>query len=270
LIALGNLFLLVSGYDNRIDFEKYDPAAEWERAENDKLDELVQLDGKIRRWDRSVLDVTNVMGIATFIVLAVVLALTALVFPGPPRILAIDAAVLLLPHWVTGIRRVLTRPKLMTKAVTIRAVLDAAKDQLREHRVDLMMLLRGGEAKLPEDIKFKVDIKNHHPDFLGLYGQVVLNEVQGSSYPYFYVVLVARKGFGLPEARSYQAPRGMTSQLRPQGEVEVLVIRQTTTRRSGYHTKPEKAVKIFLEGLKLAERVAGSRSQQSQKSTQRR
>lgn len=260
LIALGNLFLLVSGYDNRVDFDNYDPAAEWERAELDKLDELIRLDRKIRRWDRSVLDVTNWLGTAMFIVLAVALALTALIFRGPPRILAIDAAVLLLPHWLTGIRRVLTRPKLVTKVTTIRHILDTTKDRLRDHRVDLMTLLKGADAKLPDDVKFKVDVdvKDHHPDFLGLYGQVVLNEVQGSSYPYFYVVLVARQGFGLPEARqSYMVPEGMTSELKYQGEVEVLVIRQRTTKKSGYHTKPNKAVKIFLEGLRLAEQVAG-------------
>jgi hypothetical protein len=52
-------------------------------------------------------------------------------------------------------------------------------------------------------------------------------------------------------------PEGMTSELKYQGEVEVLVIRQRTTKKSGYHTKPNKAVKIFLEGLRLAEQVAG-------------
>jgi hypothetical protein len=259
LIALGNLFLLVSGYDNRVDFDNYDPTAEWERAELDKLDELIRLDRKIRRWDRSILDVTNWLGASMFILLAVVVALTALLFRGLPRILAIDAAVLFLPHWLTGIRRVLTQPKLVTKAVTIRHILDTTKDHLRDHHVDLMTLLKGADAKLPDDVKFKVDIKDHHPDFLGLYGQVVLNEVQGSSYPYFYVVLVARQGFGLPDARqNYRVPEGITSELKYQGEVEVLVIRQRTTKKSGYHTKPNIAVKIFLEGLRLAEQVAGS------------
>jgi hypothetical protein len=261
-IALGNLFLLVSGYDNRVDFDKFDPAAEWERADLDKLDDIIRLDREIRRWDRSVLDITNWLGALMFILFTVAVALSALFFPGPPRILSIDAAVLFLPHWLTGIRRVLTQPKLVTKAVTIRHILDATKDRLRDHRVDLMTLLRGSEAKLPEDIKFKIDIKDHDPDFLGLYGQVVLNEVQGSSYPYFYVVLVARKGFGLPEARrSYMVPDGITVELKPQGEVEVLVIRQRTTKKSGYHTKPQKAVRIFLEGLRLSERVAVARSQ---------
>ena len=38
--------------------------------------------------------------------------------------------------------------------------------------------------------------------------------------------------------------------------VEVLVIRQFTTKKSGYHTKARAAQRIFEEGLTLAERVA--------------
>ena len=39
-IVAGNLLTLVSGYDNRVDFGKFDPAAEWVPVEPDKLAEL--------------------------------------------------------------------------------------------------------------------------------------------------------------------------------------------------------------------------------------
>jgi hypothetical protein len=257
LIVAGNLLLLVSGYDNRIDFKKFEPHAKWERTGVEKLEELLQFDKKIQRWDRSVVDVTNPLGLACFVLLTSSLGIVAILYSGLPRILVIDAAVLFLPHWVTGIRRVIRQPKLLIKVETIHNVLEAVGERLYSHRVDIMLLLWGADAKLPQDIKFKVDIQGHHPDFLGLYGQVVLNEVQGSSYPYFYVVLVARRGFGLDRTQQgYAEPRGMVTELKNQGEVEVFVIRQKTTRKSGYHTKKRKAVQIFLEGLTLAERVA--------------
>jgi hypothetical protein len=121
-----------------------------------------------------------------------------------------------------------------------------------------MMLLKGaGKTKVPDDVKFKVEISGHHPDFLGLYGQVVTNEVQGSSYPYFYVVLVARRGFGLPEiGRRHAGPSGTVVEIKNQDEVEVLVIRQKTTKKSGYHTPPSRCVEIFMDGLDLAEKAA--------------
>jgi hypothetical protein len=259
MIVIGSLFLLVSGYDNRVDFKGYDPGAEWERVEASRLEELIQLDRRIRKWDRSALDVTNVLGGVVFIALTGGLGLVAVLSEGLPRILAIDGALLLLPHWITGVRRVLTRPKLVVKAATIRQVLDAGEERLKKHQVHVMMLLKGtGKTKVPDDIKFKVDIYGHHPDFLGLYGQVVLNEVQGSSYPYFYVVLVARKGFGLFDVkRRHVSSSRTTIETKNQGEVEVLVIRQRTTKKSGYHTPPSRCMQLFMEGLDLAEKVAG-------------
>ena len=258
LIVMGNLLLLVSGYDNRIDFKGYDPKAEWERVEKRRLDELIRMDQKIRKWDRSIIDITNAAGAVVFLLTAIIFGLAAVFFRGLPRILAIDAMVLLLPHWVTGVRRVLTQPNLVTKVKSIRHVLESGGERLGKHRVGLLMLLKGSDAKIPDDIKFKVDIEGRHPDFLGLYGQVVLNEVQGSSYPYFYVVLVARQGFGLADAQlKYKSPRRIISEIKNQGQVEVLVIRQKTTKKSGYHTNPKKSAQIFLEGLELAEQIAG-------------
>jgi len=102
-----------------------------------------------------------------------------------------------------------------------------------------------------------VDIEGQHPDFLGLYGQVVLNDVQGTSYPYFYVVLVAKDGFGLRDAyQQFQPDEDITKEFKREDQVEVMVIRQYTTDKSGYHTKPLIANGIFYAGLNVAEEVA--------------
>jgi hypothetical protein len=261
LLIVGNLFLLVSGYDNRVDFATYDPAAEWVRVELSRLEELGKLDREIRQWDISALDVTNPLGAVVFVLVAAGMAALAIFFPGPVRILVLDAAVLLLPHWVTGVRSVLRLPKLLVKVDTLQRVLAAARAELTDHRVHLLMLLRGAGTRVPDDVKLRVDPTGKHADFLGLYGQVVLNEVQGRSYPYFYVVLVARRGFGLNDAyQQYRAPGGITSEFKLQDEVEVLVVRQTTTKTSGYHTEPWATDAILSEGLRLAKRVSGGSS----------
>jgi hypothetical protein len=54
--------------------------------------------------------------------------------------------------------------------------------------IRFLMALRGEQAQIPKDVKFRVEPAGGMEGFLGLYGQVVLNEVQGRSYPYFYVV----------------------------------------------------------------------------------
>jgi hypothetical protein len=44
-------------------------------------------------------------------------------------------------------------------------------------------------------------------------------------------------------------------EFRQEGEVEVLVVRQTTTRTSGYHTVNRAARALMAAGLRLAEQV---------------
>jgi hypothetical protein len=256
-LAAGNLLLLVKGYDNRVDLKSFDPAIEWERVEVEKLQELADLNRKIRRWDRSALDVSNPLGLVAFVVVAGGLGVVALLFPGERRILAVDGLVLLIPHWLTGIRRILVKPTLLVRVQTIQAVLDDATRRLARHHVQLLMLLRGGEIRIPDDVKFKVELSDRHEDFLGLYGQVVINDVQGTSYPYFYVVLVAKDGFGLRETfDGYRPPEKITKEFKTQDQVEVMVIRQHTTKKSGYHTKPAAAARVFREGLAMAQRAA--------------
>jgi len=257
LLAAGNLLLLVKGYDNRVDFGAFEPDTHWERVERARLIQIRALDAKIRKWDLTAIDASNPLGFIVFLLVVGVLALPAVTGTGRVRMLAIDALVLLVPHWLTGIRSALRTPGLLIRIDTIEAVLSDAARRLQRHRVTLLMLLKGREAKLPEDVKFKVDIEGQHPDFLGLYGQVVLNEVQGTSYPYFYVVLVAREGFGLEDAfQRFRPEDNVTKEFKREGKVEVMVIRQHTTKKSGYHTKAEMSSRLFSVGLGVAEQVA--------------
>ncbi len=257
LLIAGNALLLVKGYDNRIDWGGFDPDARWERVDIEKLDELRALDKKIKRWDLSAIDVSNPLGVVTFLFVMGGLGALLLLSRGTLKIVALDALVLLVPHWLTGMRSILRTPQLLVRIDTMKEVLNRAVTRLKDHRVTPLLLLRGDEARLPEDVKFKIDIAGQHPDFLGLYGQVVINDVQGKSYPYFYVVLVARKGYGLEDAfRTFRPSDDITKELKREQEVEVMVLRQHTTKTSGYHTKPAVATGIFFAGLNVAEQVA--------------
>lgn len=257
-LFLGNLLLLVRGYDNRVDFGRFDPAADWEAVTPDKLEELVQFDKKIRDWDRSAVDITNALGGCMFVLVVGTLVAGTVLCYGLTQVLFIDALVLLVPHWVTGVRSILTLPNLMVKVQTLVDLLRGTSAALQDHKVDALVLLKGkGDTKLPDDVKIRVGIKDAHADFLGLYGQVVINMVQGTSYPYFYVVLVARKGFGLhPAFERYSPPEEMIKEWKVQDDVEVIVLRQYTTSTSGYHTDDATARDILAEGLQLAQRVA--------------
>lgn len=256
-IALGNLLLLVRGYDNRVDLKRFSPGAEWEKVDRKKLDQVIELDKNIRRWDRSLIDITNVWGALLFVLAVAGLVTAAILLTGIGRILAIDAMVLLLPHWVTGVRSVLRLPQVVVRAEAISKVLDGGAEMIGDDKVEILVLFKGKEVLLPEDVKFRISFPGQDEGFLGLYGQVVINNVQGRSYPYFYVVMVARKDYGLREAYKRLSPPGnIIKEIDDEDEVEFIVIRQETTRTSGYHTKPADAMAVFIAGYQFARDVA--------------
>lgn len=261
-ILAGNLFLVVRGYDNRIKFDKYTPEAAWEQVDEGKLMEAERLAKKMRKWDRSMLDVSNGLGGFIFVVLCIIFFGMYIIAVDqgnfPLFMLGIDAAVLLIPHWLTGTRSAITKPKLLLKIKVIKKLLNKVKERLQNHEVEYLMLLKGKEEmKIPEDVKFRINIQHEAPNFLGFYGQIVTNKVKNKTYPYFYVVLVAKKGYGLKEAfDNYFPSRRIIKEFKKEGDVEVLVIRQHTTKTSGYHTGRWKRKRILLEGLELAETAA--------------
>jgi hypothetical protein len=207
------------------------------------------------RWDRSALDVTNPLGAVLFIILVAPIALAAAGARGSLQILALDLLVLLVPHWVTGARSVMRQPNLIIKAKTVQQILDASATSLSHHVVQPLMLLKG-DQRIPSDVKFKVEMNGAPEQFLGLYGQVVLNRVQGKPYPYFYVVLVAKHELGLADlTRDYRPPEKVIREHKAQPDVEVCVIRQRTTKTSGYHTKLDAMTLLLSEGVRLAEHV---------------
>lgn len=264
LVFFGNLFLLPSGYDNRVKIGRYNPKAGWEEVGESKLTEFLQVDRKIRKWDRSSMDITNGLGFFTFLILVAALFILFLVSlednNKPLEIISVNGALLLVPFWITGVRSKFRLLKVTRKIDLILKLLSEEEVQarLKPHDADYYFLMGGEkETKVPVDVKFRVNIENRHPDFLGLYGQIVLNNVQNTSYPYFYVVIVARRNFGLDRVyKNYVPDKTMVKEYKIQSDVEVLVIRQKTTKAKGYYTKDKQVLNIFSEGLRLAEQAA--------------
>ena len=261
VMLLGNLLLLVKGYDNRVEFGSWKPELQWQTVERERLAEIRRLDRDIRRWDRSLIDISNPLGLVAFFFICLGLLGGWIMLEGTPyRILAVDAAILLLPHWFTGTRRILRLPALLVKAETLEKALQAVRPEARGDRLQVMMLLKGREQPLPEDVKIRLQPEDAPDDFLGLYGQVVINNVQGKAYPYFYVVLVARPELGLEQlARELRLPDGLVSEFKEEKGVQILVLRQRTTRTSGYHTEPERVVELLTLGRHLVDRLLAAR-----------
>jgi hypothetical protein len=256
-LITGNLFLLVNGYDNRIDWKGFDPHSSWEVVSRDRLRRVMELDKALQRWDTSLMDVTSGRGMLTLLLFLLLTGLAAVLAPGPIKLLGLNTFVLIVPHWFTGTKRILRLPKLLVKADATEKLLAAVEPSLAGAKVEVYMLLKGAEKKVPEDVKFRISFENQSPDFLGLYGQTTTNDVQGRSYPYFYTVMVAKKGYGLERAfNEYNPPSGITKEYGAENEVEFVVVRQQTTKTSGYHTDLAASTAIFGQGLSLARATA--------------
>lgn len=271
LVFLGNIFLLPSGYDNRVKVGKFDPKADWQEIKEYKLKEFLDKLRTVKKWDLSSMDISNGLGFFTFLLFAGGIALlTWFYFDEGEEIyllLAVNGAVLLLPYWLTGLRSIgvnstlaLTNASRKVKIIFGILADKRIKQQLGKHQLDYFVLLKGkkDKAQLPVDFKFRVNINDRHNDFLGLYGQIVNNTVQGTVYPYFYTVMVAKKGFGLKDVYNrYRPVPRLVKEFKIQGDVEVMVIRLDTRQISrGYYTNNKQVKTIFLEGLRLAEQAA--------------
>jgi len=83
--------------------------------------------------------------------------------------------------------------------------------------------------------------------------------VQGTSYPYLYCVLIAQSKAGLFRKHkklidTFKDPH-VVIQATYSSEVDVLVIRQKTTRTSGYHTKIYAAHELVKKAIDLTRAI---------------
>ena len=125
------------------------------------------------------------------------------------------------------------------------------------HAMPYLEVGHTGEGDYPNDVRFLVKFKDAPDALIGLQGQISINTVKSRAYPYFYAVLIAR-----PEFRLLDRFRSLKSQLhkitletKKTKEVDVVVIRQTTTKTSGYHTNEKTQDYVMLNSIKLAKKL---------------
>lgn len=259
LVLTGNLLLVVKGYDSRIKLNSYKHDAEWVPTGEKQLFEILSQFKKIKKWDVSALDITSGLGFLFFLISLVVLVVFFAINPfslsGGALIVVLNVAVLLYPHWFTGTKRISSNPQLENKIKLLLSLMANYKETLKDDTIKYLMMIQGNKEKIPLDVKMQIKFKDQPADFMGLYAQIALNNVQGTYYPYFYVVLVAKEGSNLlsPYFNKLTLPTGVIKEMKKENDVEIIVIRQATTKNSGYHTSPN-AIKMIIDTGILAAR----------------
>jgi len=231
------------------------------------------LNRKQRKWDQAIVDITNPLGFLSFVLLALVCAGTwyALVRSQNRQIserhltiMALNLIALIVPFWLTGIRSILKNYRLVIKAAMFLKLHDAFRKQLGREGETFQYQMQTARVKkqhgeMPVDVKAIVQFTHGPSEFLGLQMQISINSVQGTDYPYFYCVLVAKKEFGrITKGQVPPPPSNILLEPSRDDDVEIMVIRQRTTKNSGYHTNAKAAQRIFEYALKAARQVIGT------------
>jgi hypothetical protein len=248
--------------------------SEWKNVTAEQFRELFALEAESTRWAVCNLDINCVRGFLFFLGTAAaggaaVLVLTllqggwswqkALLEPMPglrAELLAVDAVVLWVPVWIFGQRWSWKPADLLTKVRALHTILSRAR-QVPDPEADVSPMLEvrtvpGGT--LPVDARLFVTRKDAPSEFIGVQVQVSLNKVQNVSYPYLYAVVIAREEFGL-SAEDFWFSKDVVEFEDADDEVDVLVIRQKTSKTSGYHTKEPDQIRIFEEAMDVARRA---------------
>ncbi len=244
LLAAATTLGLIRGYA-----AKPEPTGKevWGQVTPDEYKKVKAKQQQLRKWDIDCFDITNRLGAATFFgAVAFCFAVWFILGHsfGKERIAtywAWDVLVVLAPHWVTGVRSFLTKDKLIIKIDLLEKIMETLSAP-SDIQVLPMLSTRETEegGRIPMDARLMIRFLDAPEFFLGMQVQVSLNNVQGKDYPYLYCVLIAKKEaciFKVKRTRIGAAPRQIVFEETESEGVDVFVIRQLTTKNSGYHTK---------------------------------
>ncbi len=253
----------VRGFDNQLDHRRPRMNAAWEVTETKRIQDILTLDRKMRSWDDSLTDISSPAG-GVMLVLALIgigVAYVALRqdWPAIALIVAVDGALLIVPQWFNGMRTIQTRGDLVLKATHVKKVLALLdKGAVGAGVLKARMHMTGrDEERSPDNFKLVAGYPDGPEGFHGVQAQVVINRVQGRGYPYFYACLVCEEGKGLlANGRPASLPSDVIVEMETKDDVDVIIIRQHTTKTSGYHTSVNKSVAILETALQAADGFA--------------
>ena len=259
VVFCGVLMLLAKGYENIVTPRG---KQDWRPCTRQELERILEINKKQRKWDQVATDFTCLRGAFLLIGLAVAVWILFKIVSQTSweaaRLLVANAAVVILPFWFTGARFILKNDDLIVKTKMLLELQSEFDVKLKQEGEEFQFQIQTGKAskgggELPVDVKGVLAFLKAPATFLGMQMQVSINQVQGNSFPYFYCVLVARPEFGGLRLKAPPPPkRKMTFSPERQDDVDILVIRQTTTKSAGYHTNQAAARQVLLVALDQA------------------
>ena len=174
-----------------------------------------------------------------------------------PLVATVANAFILFAGLILGGRKSAWMPRALdTKIQIVRGIMESplVKGDPDLSTIPYLEIGQTRQGTFPNDARVLIKLRDAPNEFIGLQGQISINAVKSRDYPYFYVVLIAHPGFKLFEKfKSLKVVlNNVTVEKRKTSEVDVIVLRQTTTKTSGYHTDQKVQDYILVKSIKAA------------------
>lgn len=256
LIITIHAFLWVKSIDLTIK-DGFNANAKWVLVDESTYTNMKLIKQKMLKWDLNPLDFSNKLGVLCFFGIPLIPVFIAGV-TGNNYLTYISLISILLfcPQFFSGMLSPEFRNNLFFKIRWIDSLVKKASIELTGCKIGYYLQLSGKEHKTPYDVKIRINVDNLPKEFLGLFGQISINTVSNSAYPYFYMVLIAKEGFNL-KTKIKQIDVQDSDLLEFSGEngVEIAVLRQRTTKYDGYYTSIKDMKRILSTGIALTQSI---------------
>lgn len=171
--------------------------------------------------------------------------------------LFVDSLVIFAGLVLSGRRSIWIPNNLTTKTAVIQRILKHPNFS-KNPDIKIIPYLEIGETKegtFPNDTRILVRFKDAPEEFIGLQYQISINNVKDKAYPYCYSVIIARPSFRLFEKFKPVSLNKITIETERSEEADVIIIRQTTTKTSGYYTDPAMQDYILSASIEITKKI---------------
>jgi len=266
VLLLSAFFLWVKGVS--VEGYTYYETKEWK---NVTLREFLRAASKAKKAKK--LSTTSFISKLVFVIMILIFLgafLTAGIFPKTPLFyLIFDSLVIFSIVFLSGTRNIWIPQDIDIKLDSILYSYNSMKEEPGYEIIPQFLVGKRKNGKMiPIDAKLFVRLSNSPDWFIGLQFQVSVNSVQNKKYPYLYGVIVIKKNYldkitSKLSANSSPAKfakercgiehRGIIIREERNPEVDVIIIRQETSKGRGYYTRKKDINKIVKISLKLLE-----------------
>ncbi|MBN1782156.1 hypothetical protein JW948_13570 [bacterium] len=261
VLFFGTLMGMIRGYRAK---PKMKRGETWSRVTPDEFKKIKEKEKQLKKWDRDAFDITN--GLGCLVLFLSILGFCLLFYVTfrlfDNRIagyVMLNGAVVLFPHWITGVRTYLKKDSLILKIRHLEHIMKALSANSEVQVQPMLSVEKTQDGKdIPKDARLMIRLLNAPEGFMGIQVQISINNVQGTDYPYLYCVLLARSENRIFDTATTRSPSRKVVVERSSSEgTDIVVVRQKTTKNSGYHTTKPASLFVVAAALGLAREYAG-------------